>query len=77
MPLVKSPRKVYNIYMMEEVHSIFSVGAGAVSKLVSTAGGKIERIFDYKYPYEYLSDKENEKGRNKLRTMEEFYSQNS
>lgn len=67
----------YNIYMMEEVHSIFSVGAGAVSKLVSTAGGKIERIFDYKYPYEYLSDKENEKGQNKLRTMEEFYSQNS
>lgn len=67
----------YNIYMMEEVHSIFSVGAGAVSKLVSVSGGKIERVFDYKYPYEYLSDKENEKGRTKLRTMEEFYSQNS
>lgn len=67
----------YNIYMMEEVHSIFSVGAGAVSKLVSPAGGKIERIFDYKYPYEYLSDKENEKGENKLRTIEEFYTQNT
>ena len=25
---------LYNIYMMEEVHSIFAVGAGAVTKLV-------------------------------------------
>ena len=67
----------YNIYMMEEVHSIFSVGAGAVSKLVSRSGGKIERIFDYKYPYEYLSDKESEKRQNKFRTIEEFYKQNT
>lgn len=67
----------YNIYMMEEVHSVFSVGAGAVSKLVSPEGGKIDRIFDYKYPYEYLSDTENEKRQNKIRMIEEFYAQNS
>jgi oxygen-independent coproporphyrinogen-3 oxidase len=49
----------YNIYMMEEVHSIFAAGAGAVSKLVkypSADGEKavIERVFNKKYPYEYL-----------------------
>ncbi|MBE6691269.1 MAG: coproporphyrinogen dehydrogenase HemZ [Ruminococcaceae bacterium] len=51
---------LYNIYMMEEVHSIFAAGAGAVSKMVQYApagSGKksvIERLFNDKYPYEYL-----------------------
>lgn len=49
----------YNIYMMEEVHSIFAVGAGAVSKLVryvpaNIGDSKILRLFNPKYPYEYL-----------------------
>lgn len=49
----------YNIYMMEEVHSILSAGAGAVTKLVNLGipGSKkpvIKRIFNPKYPYEYL-----------------------
>lgn len=52
---------MYNIFMMEELHSIFSVGAGAVTKLVSKRqpgdGGRlISRIFTPKYPYEYLRD---------------------
>lgn len=52
---------LYNIYMMEEVHSIFAVGAGAVTKLLKykKAGeGKtrINRIFNPKYPYEYLRE---------------------
>lgn len=51
----------YNIYMMEEIHSIFAVGAGAVSKMVkypSAAGEKpvIRRFFNQKYPYEYLRE---------------------
>jgi len=52
---------LYNIYMMEEVHSIFAAGAGAVTKLVDYAAlqsGKksvIERLFNPKYPYEYLA----------------------
>ena len=49
----------YNIFMMEEIHSIFGVGAGAVTKLIrKTEGGKqqIQRIFTPKYPYEYLRD---------------------
>ena len=65
----------YNIYMMEEVHSIFAAGAGAVSKLVDyrpDRGGKpiIERLFYPKYPYEYLRD---ESTAEKLSRMEEFY----
>ena len=51
----------YNIYMMEEVHSIFAAGAGAVTKLVDyqpIGGGNpvIERLFYPKYPYEYLRE---------------------
>ncbi len=45
---------IYNILIMDEVHSIFSVGAGAVTKLVSKNRKNIERIFMPKYPYEYL-----------------------
>ncbi len=43
----------YNIYIMEEVHSILALGAGGVSKLVFP-GGRIERSFNFKYPYEYI-----------------------
>ena len=41
--------------MMEELHSVFAVGAGAVTKLVSADRTKIDRIFSPKYPYEYLN----------------------
>jgi len=47
---------LYNVYMMEECHTILSVGAGAVTKLKNPRGNEIERIFNYKYPYEYISD---------------------
>lgn len=50
---------LYNIYMMEELHTVFAVGAGAVTKLVhrpsQTCNAVIERVFTPKYPYEYLS----------------------
>ncbi|MGN1096192.1 MAG: radical SAM protein, partial [Eubacteriales bacterium] len=65
----------YNIYMMEELHSIFAVGAGAVSKLVSPEKTKIKRIFEYKYPYEYLSDSESQKRSEKRETIRKFYSE--
>ncbi|GHV13129.1 hypothetical protein FACS1894219_07450 [Clostridia bacterium] len=45
---------MYNIYMMDEVHSIIAAGAGAVTKIV--CGGKIERSANYKYPYEYIGN---------------------
>ena len=51
----------YNIYMMEEVHTILAVGAGAVTKLVRLhpADGSrpvIRRLFNPKYPFEYLRE---------------------
>ena len=58
---------LYNIYMMEELHSIFAAGAGAVTKLVdntvedSVPGAKkIVRLFNQKYPYEYLAEDKSE-----------------
>lgn len=47
---------LYNIYIMEEIHSILSAGAGGSTKLVipGKRHGKIERIFNFKYPTEYI-----------------------
>ena len=55
---------IYNIYMMEEIHSIFAAGAGAVGKLVDNTTENcnkrdIERLFHQKYPYEYLCEDKN------------------
>ena len=66
---------LYNIYMMEEIHSIFAAGAGAVSKFVDFApkNGEtrtIERFFNQKYPYEYLAEDKTEE---KIRAAREFY----
>lgn len=44
----------YNVYMMEECHTVLACGAGAVTKLRSPESGNIERIFNFKYPYEYI-----------------------
>ena len=48
---------LYNIYMMEEFHSVFSAGAGGVTKLVNQETGYIARINNPKFPYEYLCGK--------------------
>ncbi|MBQ3638580.1 MAG: hypothetical protein II953_09480, partial [Clostridia bacterium] len=51
---------LYNVYMMEEVHSILASGAHAVTKFVSLPAPdgsvRIERLFQPKYPYEYLRE---------------------
>lgn len=44
---------LYNVYIMDETHSILACGAGAVTKLRDPRNGNIERIFNFKYPYEY------------------------
>jgi len=46
---------LYNVYMMDETHTILSAGAGAVTKLRCAKTGEIKRVFNYKYPYEYIS----------------------
>lgn len=45
---------LYNVYMMDETHSVFAVGAGAVTRLKNQQSGHIERIYNHKYPYEYI-----------------------
>lgn len=45
---------LYNIYIMEEVQTIIAVGAGGSTKLVDTQDKRLERVFNYKYPNEYL-----------------------
>ena len=46
---------IYNIFIMDETHTILSAGAGGVTKLKAPYDKKIERIFNFKYPYEYIS----------------------
>ena len=45
---------IYNICMMEELHSVLSLGAGGVTKLVDRETGAIRRISNPKFPYEYM-----------------------
>ena len=45
---------LYNICMMEELHTIVSLGGGGVTKLVDPATGHIDRLANAKYPQEYL-----------------------
>ncbi|NLU23387.1 MAG: coproporphyrinogen dehydrogenase HemZ [Clostridiales bacterium] len=45
---------LYNIYIMEELHTILSLGAGGSTKMVSRGGERIERAFNLKYPLEYI-----------------------
>ena len=44
----------YNIFIMDETHTILSAGGGGVTKLVLPGDRGIHRIFNYKYPYEYI-----------------------
>lgn len=63
---------IYNIFMMEECHTILSCGGGAVTKLKAPKGDEIERIFNFKYPFEYINGfKELVERKNRI---SEFYS---
>lgn len=69
---------LYNIYMMEEVHSVFGAGASSMTKFVSGKNGneKILRLAETKYPYEYLdSEKSSAEKRNAflLENAESFF----
>lgn len=46
---------LYNVYIMDETHTILGCGASAVTKLKQPKGAFIERIFNFKYPYEYIN----------------------
>jgi len=44
---------LYNIYMMEELHSILSLGGGGMNK-VNLPGGRLERFHNPKFPEQYI-----------------------
>ena len=62
---------LYNIYIMEELHSILSLGAGGSTKMVDPAAGHIERVFHAKYPNEYITRPE--KIQKNLEDFADFY----
>ena len=45
---------LYNICMMEELHTILSLGAGGVTKLIDPGAGSLVRLSNPKYPKEYI-----------------------
>ncbi len=47
---------LYNLFMMEDMHTVAACGAGASSKLIFSPNGRIERIINMKYPYEYINE---------------------
>lgn len=47
---------LYNVYIMDETHTILACGASAVTKMRQPNGNYIERVFNYKYPYEYINN---------------------
>lgn len=50
----KGYESLYNIFIMEETQPIFAVGAAASTKLCDAKSGKVQRIYNYKFPYEYI-----------------------
>ncbi len=45
---------LYNIYIMEEIQTIISLGCGGVTKTVDRETDRIERIFNVKEPKDYI-----------------------
>ena len=62
---------LYNIYIMEELHSILSLGAGGSTKMVDPVRDRIERVFHPKFPTEYIARPE--KIRQDLETFRRFH----
>lgn len=46
---------LYNVYIMDETHTILAAGAGGVTKLRHPHQNLISRVYNYKFPYEYIS----------------------
>lgn len=50
----KGFESLYNVYVMDETHTILACGSGGVTKLKRNNLDYLERIFNFKYPYEYI-----------------------
>lgn len=64
----------YNISMMNEIESVIGLGAGATTRIVSECGDKHKHFENYKYPNEYINDKD--KMISEINEMDEVLSQN-
>ena len=45
---------LYNIFMMEDISTVVGLGAGAVTKILHRDTGLIERVYNFKDPWEYV-----------------------
>ncbi len=50
----KGFESLYNVYVMDETHTILACGSGGVTKLKRNNPDYLKRIFNFKYPYEYI-----------------------
>lgn len=66
---------LYNIFIMEEMQSIIGVGAAASTKLVNPETHEISRVYNYKFPYEYID--RYDKMMLKKQDIIDFYTKNN
>ncbi len=45
---------LYNVFVMDETHTILACGSGGVTKLKDSAADYLKRVFNFKFPYEYI-----------------------
>lgn len=50
----KGCESLYNVYVMDETHTVLACGSGGVTKLKEPNGNYLQRVFNFKYPYEYI-----------------------
>lgn len=52
---LRGRESLYNVFVMDETHTILACGSGGVTKLKDPRSNYLERVFNFKYPYEYIS----------------------
>lgn len=50
----KGYESLYNVYVMDETHTILACGSGGVTKLKDSRTDYLKRVFNFKFPYEYI-----------------------
>ena len=63
---------LYNVYVMDETHTILACGSGGVTKLKDPHSDYLQRVFNFKYPYEYIG--RFEEMRQRKAEIKRFYS---
>ena len=52
----KGKEGLYNILMMEDMSTVIGLGAGAVSKVIDFSTNRIDRVYNFKDPWEYVKN---------------------